>query len=467
MVPDKALIVLNQGLSIKQVSTIVRHEIMHEFLEHAMRREKWESENGVKGSHQTANIAMDYEISNRAYTDADKATARSIFLNGEVLRGLVTEDKYPGWENKSFEEMYSELVKKEQEDKEQLKDLFDQLSKLDKKDLDELEKQLRDAAGEDQGQPIPNNSGDEDGDGEEDSEENGQNGSDGNGDKEKGEGQTPGQKKASDLADKVDEIQDELGQNDPSKSKNGGAGNSNSTFDTPQQQQRKSELARRIEEIKRTFSDLKSKGQIDVENKEAKNREKSNKRLADMRTSQKQPLNKFKLALNRFIQNQIATYNKESEEIFDPSYIDRGFLMPGEYEVTEKHTPLINVYWDVSGSFPEGSSKTQAAEKAINVLKQYELNGDIVVSPWFFATRVAKDRKAAGGSTNGRPIQEHIAQTKPDNVIIITDGDITDCSGMTVVPGAVWMLFFDSQSNNLMDHIRGKKETKHYLITEE
>ena len=140
--------------------------------------------------------------------------------------------------------------------------------------------------------------------------------------------------------------------------------------------------------------------------------------------------------------------------------------MPGEYEVTEKHTPLINVYWDVSGSFPEGSPKTQAAEKAINVLKQYELNGDIVVSPWFFATRVAKDRKSAGGSTNGRPIQEHIAQTKPDNVIIITDGDITDCSGMTEVPGAVWMLFFDSQSNNLMDHIRGKKETRHYLITE-
>jgi hypothetical protein len=88
-----------------------------------------------------------------------------------------------------------------------------------------------------------------------------------------------------------------------------------------------------------------------------------------MRTSQRQPLNKFKLALNRFIQNQIATYNEESEEIFNPSYIDRGFLMPGEYEVTEKHTPLINVYWDVSGSFPEGSPKTQAAEKAINVLK--------------------------------------------------------------------------------------------------
>ena len=91
----------------------------------------------------------------------------------------------------------------------------------------------------------------------------------------------------------------------------------------------------------------------------------------------------------------------------------------------------------------------------------------IEVDYYYFATRVAKDRKSAGGSTNGKPIQTHIEQTKPDNVIIITDGDITDCSGMTMVPGAVWMLFFDSQSNNLMDHIRGKKETRHYLIAEE
>jgi len=361
MVPDKALIVLNQNLSIKQVSTIVRHEIMHEFLEHAMRREKWEDENGVKGSHQTANIAMDYEISNRAYTDADKETARSIFLNGQVLRGLVTEDQYPGWENKSFEEMYAELVKKEQEDKEQLKDLFDQLSKLDKKDLDELEKQLRDAAGEDndagEGEPMPGSSGKDDSESE---------------DKDEGEGQTPAQKKASDLADEVDEIQDELGQNnspEDNNSEKGGAGNSDSVFDTPQEQAAKLDRAERVAQIKKELSDIRNKESIDTENRNVKDKEKLNKRLADMRTSQRQPLNKFKLALNRFIQNQIATYNKESEEIFDPSYIDRGFLMPGEYEVTEKHTPLINVYWDVSGSFPEGSPKTQAAEKAINVLK--------------------------------------------------------------------------------------------------
>ena len=463
MVPDKALIVLNQGLSIKQVSTIVRHEIMHEFLEHAMRREKWESENGVKGSHQTANIAMDYEISNRAYTDADKATARSIFLNGEVLRGLVTEDQYPGWENKSFEEMYSELVKKEQEDENQLKDLFNQLSKLDKKDLDELEKSLRDAAGEGQGQSMPNSG---DGDGEEDSNYNQDGSSGGNGGKEKGEGQTPGQKKASDLADKVDDIQDELGQNDPSKNnKKGGAGNSENVFDTPQEQKRKSELVKRIEEIKRIFSDLKSKGQIDVENKTAISKEKPSKAARDVERVTSNPLSKFKINLDRFVSNQIASEEEEDYSRQNPSYEDDDFFEPDIQVKETKFIPKINVYWDVSGSFSD-PHKTEGAERAISTLNRYIRDEVIEVDYYYFATRVAKDRKSAGGSTNGRPIQDHIAQTRPDNVIIITDGDITDCSSTTIVPGAVWMLFYESQSQNLMDHIKGKKETRHYLITE-
>ena len=466
MVPDKALIVLNEGLSIKQVSTIVRHEIMHEFLEHAMRREKWEKENNIRGSHQIANIAADYEISNKAYTDADKASARSIFLNGELLRGLVTEDQYPGWENKSFEEMYSELVKKEQEDMQQLKDLFDQLSKLDKKDLDELEKSLRDAAGEEgNGQPVPvPNSGD----GEEDSKENDQKGSsnnNGKGNKGKGEGQTSGQKKASDLADEIDEIQDELGQNDPSKSKKGGAGNSDDVFDTPQEQKKKSELAKRIEEIKRIFSDLKSKGQIDVENKSAIGREKAAKAARDVERVTSNPLSKFKINLDRFVSNQIASEEEEDYSRQNPSYEDDDFFEPDIQVKETKFIPKINVYWDVSGSFSD-PHKTEGAERAIATLNRYIRDEVIEVDYYYFATKVAKDRRSAGGSTNGKPIQEHIAQTKPDNVIIITDGDITDCSSVTTVPGAVWILFYESQSQNLIDHIKGKKETRHYLITE-
>ena len=40
MEPGKARIVLNKDLSIDQVSTIIRHEILHEYLTHAIRAER-------------------------------------------------------------------------------------------------------------------------------------------------------------------------------------------------------------------------------------------------------------------------------------------------------------------------------------------------------------------------------------------------------------------------------------------
>ena len=424
MVPDKAKIVLNGALSINQVSTIIRHEILHEYLDHAMRRKDWETKTGRQGDHQTANIAMDYEISNRGYTDADKLTARSIILGDQVLRGLVTEDQYPGWENKTFEEMYDELLKQREKDQKGLKPIIDQLSKLSQKDLEDLMDEY-DASG------------------------------------------------ASDLAGELEDIADELGvdgsssssdKKDKPSSKGGSSKADNNVFDSKEEQEHKKDLVKRVAEIKRQFNDLKTKGQIDIENKAAIDKEKVEKRAREQRRDRAQPLNKFRLALNRFIQDQIRVEDEENEEIFDRSYINRRFLMPGTFEKEDKKIPKINVYWDVSGSFSP-PQKTEGARRAIATLDQYVRNGDIVIDTFYFADRVSETKSGAGGGTNGRPIQEHIAATKPTNVIIITDSDISDCSGETIVPGAVWMLFYDSQSQNLIDHVKGKRETRHYLIT--
>ena len=426
MVPDKAKIVLNAGLSINQVSTIIRHEILHEYLDHAMRRKDWETKTGRKGHNEIANIAMDYEISNRGYTDADKLTARSIILGDKVLTGLVTEDKYPGWENKTFEEMYDELLKQREKDQKGLKPIIDQLSKLSQKDLEDLMDDLDDASG------------------------------------------------ASDLAGELEDIADELGVNgdsssssdkkDKPSSKGGSSKANDNVFDSKEEQERKKDLVKRVAEIKRLFNDLKTKGQIDTENKTAIDKEKVEKRAREQRRDRAQPLNKFRLALNRFILDQIRVEDEENEEIFDPSYINRGFIMPGSFEKEDKKIPKINVYWDVSGSF-SSPQKTEGARRAIATLDQYVRNGDIVIDTFYFADRVSETKSGAGGGTNGRPIQDHIAATKPTNVIIITDSDISDCSGETIVPGAVWMLFYDSQSQNLIDHVKGKRETRHYLIT--
>ena len=51
----------------------------------------------------------------------------------------------------------------------------------------------------------------------------------------------------------------------------------------------------------------------------------------------------------------------------------------------------------------------------------------------------------------------HIRDTKPDNVIIITDGDLSDASIPVQVPGAAWMLFYDNKSSGLIRNLSGKK----------
>lgn len=78
-------------------------------------------ENRTPEMMETSNIAGDYEISNRGYTDADKATVRAIMLNGQILQGLVTEDQHPDWVNLSLEEMYDKLTEKKKADEEKFK----------------------------------------------------------------------------------------------------------------------------------------------------------------------------------------------------------------------------------------------------------------------------------------------------------------------------------------------------------
>ena len=108
MIPSKAIIVINEGLDIDQVSTVVRHEILHEYLSHQLRMER--HLNGKPENHLQANIAGDYDISNQGYTEQDKRIARSIVLNGKVISGLVTEDQHPDWVDLSYEEMYDRLA---------------------------------------------------------------------------------------------------------------------------------------------------------------------------------------------------------------------------------------------------------------------------------------------------------------------------------------------------------------------
>lgn len=451
MLPGKAKIVLNENLSIDQVSTIVRHEILHEWLSHGARGEKFNKEHpDLLPDHDTANIAADYEISNIGYTDKDKRAARAIILGDKTLQGLVTEDQYPGWEDKSFEEMYEELLKKNLEEKKQLLNLLKQLHKMLPEDEDDqspsmsgqssLDRQNNDGMGG--GQGFSDNQNDDN-----------SNSSDGTHGSEPGQGQPKANKAQQALDDAKDEIEDI----DEEKAQQG------NVFDSDKQQKERSELAKRVEQIRKLLNDpdIQRQGKSESQRAVQKARLIRQAELNDRYT--RNPLVRFTLDLNNFIKKQTDDYRDYTWTKFNNSALMVGLIKPGVTDYAEKNIPEINVYWDVSGSF-SSPAKTEGARRAIATLQKYVRDKKIKIKTWYFANRVSSTEQNAGGGTEGQPILDHIQATKPTNVIIITDSDISDCRTPTTVPGAVWFLFYDGESKNLREYLRGKLETRAYLI---
>lgn len=447
MLPGKAKIVLNENLSIDQVSTIVRHEILHEWLSHGARSEKFDKEHpDLLPDHDTSNIAADYEISNVGYTDKDKRAARAIILGDKTLQGLVTEDQYPGWEDKSFEEMYEELLKKNLEEKKQLLNVLKQLHKMLPEDEDDQNQSQSSST------PSDPNSDDD----SSDNQDSGTSSSDSS-ETQLSDQQGQDQSKADKAQQALDDAKDDIKDIDKEKAQQG------NVFDSDEQQKERSELAKRVEQIRKLLDDpdIQRQGKGESQRAVQKDRLIKQAKLADRYKSN--PLVKFTLDLNNFIKQQTANYRGSTWTRFNKTSVRTGLIKPGITSYAQTDIPEINVYWDVSGSF-SNPAKTEGARRAIATLQNYVREKKIKIKTWYFADRVSSTEENAGGGTKGQPILDHIQATKPANVIVITDSDISDCRTPTTVPGAVWLLFYGSESPNLRAYLRGKQETKSYLI---
>ena len=456
MLPGKAKIVLNENLSIDQVSTIVRHEILHEWLSHGARSEKFDKEHpDLLPDHDTSNIAADYEISNVGYTDKDKRAARAIILGDRTLQGLVTEDQYPGWEDKSFEEMYEELLKKNLEEKKQLLNILKQLHKMLPEDEDDQNQS------QPSGTPSDPNSDSDSSDNQNSNSSNPSadiNSSElGQGDNKSQSDDQEEQSKADKAQQALDDAKDDIEDIDKEKAQQG------NVFDSDKQQKERSELAKRVEQIRKLLDDpdIQRQGKGESQKAVQKDRLIKQAKLADRYKSN--PLVKFTLDLNNFIKQQTANYRGSTWTRFNKTSVRTGLIKPGITSYAQTDIPEINVYWDVSGSF-SNPAKTEGARRAIATLQKYVREKKIKIKTWYFADRVSSTEENAGGGTKGQPILDHIQATKPANVIVITDSDISDCRTPTTVPGAVWLLFYGSESPNLRAYLRGKQETKSYLI---
>lgn len=132
MEPGKGRIVINKTLTAEQASVVIRHEILHAYLQHELRLlKKIAKDRGLDYDALTDmnikdlkkevykddvfNYAADYEISNRGYTENDKKTMRRLQVGERIVSGLVTEDRDASWVNLSLEEMYEKLRKEKDE----------------------------------------------------------------------------------------------------------------------------------------------------------------------------------------------------------------------------------------------------------------------------------------------------------------------------------------------------------------
>lgn len=512
MEPDKGRIVLNKGLDIEQVSVIARHEILHEYLTHMQRMEKhvgadkWA--NRTAQQHQWSNIAGDYEISNKGYTEKDKETVRNIKLNDKVLKGLVTEDDHPDWVNLSLEEMYDELAKLQKQDQQmepQIGDKGDQQIQ-DAEEMERKAEQIADAADQAQNEQggtdsEGNNSksgdsgeGQEGSSSEEGSEDSGEGPS--SGEESQGGGESEGsdsqsnsegesgsessetgspsdgtsgssndplqnlKDNAEQVADAAKDFADQLKQD---KAEEGEDGN---VFDTPQDKAEDAANEARLNQIKKMFNDLQTQENILGETEEAIRKEqriKADRNLAKYKAS---PLQNFKLSLQGFIKNQISTVKGDSWSRINKTYAHSGILKPGKTRFSQGKVPLINVYFDQSGSWDEDDIKV--GEQAIATLGKYVKQGDINIDLYYFSNNVHGDGASARreGGTDLQPVLNHIQQTKPDNVIIMTDadGDWTSYESSVTVPGAVWFLWRGGVSEKLKQHLKGKELTKSFEL---
>lgn len=429
---NQATIYFNPNLSINQVSTIARHEILHEYLTHMARAEKFkQSDPKYKNlPHQLINVAADYEISNRGYTDSDKNIARSIILNDQVLQGLVTEDQYPGWENKTFEEMLAELSKdmdKYQDVINQMFDLGDIPPEAMPGDEDEDQTSQQAQQIQQQAQQAGNQSSDKE-----------------------------NKKEAEDISQEADQVKDQIDKNNKSKAQNKGP------FETDKQKQVDEETEKKVAELKKALSELKQN--IMDETDEKIEQELAAKRAKDAARYKDSPMSRFTDSLNQFIKKEVATGRGPSWSRINKKYIGTGLLKAGSSRLASGHIPLINVYFDRSGSWD--SNKTVKGAQAIATLNKYVNRGEIKINLYYFSNNIHSNEQDAlsEGGTKGQPILNHIQATKPDNVIILTDSDISDCRTDVTVPGAVWMLFYDGRSENLINHLHGKRLTKYFDI---
>jgi len=174
----------------------------------------------------------------------------------------------------------------------------------------------------------------------------------------------------------------------------------------------------------------------------------------------------FETDLVKAIKDQIKMA-KNAEDTFqkpNATYAGTKYVMPGQKILEKRLKPVINVYFDVSGSISDS-----ALDRAVRALSQLDLlvkKKLVDFKIYYFADNVTPNREEAYGATRAFPvILQHLKSTRANNAIIITDSDFdrqtdwTECSLVTL-KGCIWWMWHGrsiaTEARKYIKGIRGK-----------
>lgn len=179
----------------------------------------------------------------------------------------------------------------------------------------------------------------------------------------------------------------------------------------------------------------------------------------------------FHLDLERAVKKQIGPEGAWQDTYTKPNrrFSGTGLIRPGKVQLTpKKNVPVFSVYCDESASFDD--YKLKLAADAIHTIQQkYESKGKIKVNLFYHMSGgdVYADRSYQ--NMVGSNLVEHVRNTKPDNVIIITDRDPDGTCAVDYiarVKGVVFMLFpREDTSPVLAAHIVGSHNYYYDLMS--
>ena len=261
----------------------------------------------------------------------------------------------------------------------------------------------------------------------------------------------------------------------------------NSTYDLidqvePLQYEDEEELKKKKARIDQWSTDPKTLKELEAEDnvslerdfRREKAREKENSKY---NKSYVGTLEEFKLNFYNAIKHQVemVTQEYQSYDEINAEYESEDIIMKADLTQTvpEEVIPVIDIYFDVSGSWePED---IEIGKKAVATVKEFEDAGEIKLNIFYFSNGVGTTfegtRARYGKGTSGwKDILQNIKATEAQNVLIMTDDDIEDLKdakqGPTCkVDGCVWFLWRNGKASpSCVSHLIGRQGNYQYAF---